>query len=154
MSNFNKERVLALVDDVELVSADGSGPFGWVYFIICVDVERCKIGFTKSDVDRRLKGLQTGSSSELIMLAKHPGTPDTERKLHEMFTANRIRGEWFEITDELRAYMIQTVWAMSEFSLKQGRKLEPWMYVGVKFILDKLGTISEELADLLEAEPA
>ena len=149
--SFDKEELLALIDEVDLVSCDGPGPIGWVYFIVCTDAPRCKIGFTKSAPEKRLKNLQTGSASELALIAVHPGTPDTERRLHEKFSASCIRGEWFEITNELRAYLVQTVWAMTEFSLRNGWKPTQWMLQGTASTLDSLGAISEGLAEALES---
>ena len=154
MSGFDKERVLALIDDVELVHCDGRGPQGWVYFIVCNDTGRCKIGFTKGNPAKRLKNLQTGSPGELSLVLMQPGTPDTEARLHEKFADSNVRGEWFEITDELRAYMVAALWAMAEITLRNGRKLEPWMAIGLKHTIENLECISESLSDLLEADPA
>ena len=151
--NIDKERLLKLIDEAELVQIDhGDGPKGWVYFIICADLPRCKIGFTKGGVHKRLKNLQTGSSSELIMLAAHPGTPKTERLLHERFAEHSIHGEWFELTDEIRAYMINTLWAMSEIAVKMGGKLSPWMAAGVLLTAEQLGFCSEGLLEAMGVE--
>jgi len=150
--SFDPEEVRNFIDTTRLVDVGGGGPIGWVYFVICMDAERCKIGFTKGDVEKRLKNLQTGSASELIMIAKHPGTTETERRLHEKFAANRLHGEWFELTNELRAYMVVTLWAMSEINLLHGRKLEPWMAAGLDLTIEKLGCISESLERLLDEE--
>jgi hypothetical protein len=150
---MNKEKILEEIDRIELVSCDGRGPVGWVYFVVCPDTGRCKIGFTKGKVEKRIASLQTGSASRLSLVAMHPGTPDTERRLHDKFEANRLHGEWFGISDGLRAYLVVTVWAMTEFTLKEGRKLAPWMVSGVESALDSLHTISQELADILEADP-
>lgn len=147
--SFDPENVCNLIDHVELVTTSGGGPIGWVYFIICMDAERCKIGFTKGDVYKRLKSLQTGSSSELILVAKHPGTPETERAVHDKFAHLRLRGEWFELTDELRAYMVSALWTMSEITLRAGRKLEPWMTAGVLLTTEKLGCISVGLDEAM-----
>jgi hypothetical protein len=149
--NYDKERLLQLIDDVDLIPVDAtSGPLGWVYFVICSDLHRCKIGFTKGDVSKRIKSLQTGSAGELVLLAKHPGTPATERQLHEKFAADHIHGEWFELTDELRAYLIRTLWVMTEFSIRNQHPLEAWMIAGVKLTIDNLGCCSEGLAEALD----
>lgn len=147
--SFDKDRLLDLIDRVEIVTTTGPGEMGWVYFIVCIDAPRCKIGFTKGCAQRRLKSLQTGSASELALVAMHPGTTDTERLLHEKFADSRLRGEWFEITDELRAYLVVTTWSMLEYSLRYGRKPEPWMIEGTIATLENLDTISEELAEAL-----
>ncbi len=139
------------VHAVQLETAHGRGPVGWVYFIVCIDSGRCKIGFTKHNVAKRLKTLQTGSSGELTLLAKHPGSIDTERALHERFAMDRIKGEWFHVSDDLRAYMVATVLAMSEFTITQGSKLEPWMTVGMRMALERMSSWPESLLDALEA---
>lgn len=154
MSGFDKERVLALLEEVELVPCDGRGTVGWVYFIVCTDTYRCKIGFTAKDPAKRLKNLQTGSPGELALVLTHPGTQDTEAALHKKFEASCVRGEWFDLTDELRAYMVAALWVMSEATLKSGRGLEPWMAAGLKHALEHLECMPESLAELLEAEPA
>ena len=148
--SFDPERVVRLIDEVELVDAGGHGPVGWVYFIAAIDTTRCKIGFTKGDPQKRLASLQTGSANELVIVAQQPGTPETERRLHEKFSAHRIHGEWFTVTDELRAYMVAVLWAMSEIALRAGRHLEPWMSAGLLLTGRKLGCISESLNELLE----
>lgn len=155
MSGYpGKERLLKLIEEVELVPALGKGPLGWVYFLACHETGRIKIGFTKGDPIERLKNLQTGCSTELALIAQHPGTPETERRLHERFKDCRLHREWFQITDELRAYIIDALWAMSEFTLRQGQKLAPWMMVGLDYSLDRLEALPESLAELLEAERA
>lgn len=153
MSEFDKDAVLAEIDKVKLAQGGGRGPSGWVYFIMCPETQRCKIGFTKGDAQKRLSSLQTGSASELSLVAMHPGTIETERALHEKFAASRLHGEWFELTNELRAYLTVTLWAMSEITLKQGRKLEPWMSIGLSISLESLETMSESLMELLERDP-
>jgi hypothetical protein len=149
-NGFNKDRVLEEIDKVELVPSDGHGESGWVYFVVCPETARCKIGFTKGKVQKRIASLQTGSPSELVLIAMQPGTLETERKLHVRFADSRLHGEWFRLTDQLRAYLIVTVWAMSTATLSNGGKLEPWMHLGIQATLDSLDTISEELAELLE----
>jgi hypothetical protein len=138
------------VHAVELEANYGRGPVGWVYFIVCIDSGRCKIGFTKHDVEKRIKSLQTGSASELTLIAKHPGSIDTERALHERFAMDRIQGEWFNVSDELRAYIVATVLAMSELTITHGKRLEPWMIIGMKMALERMSSWPESLLDALE----
>lgn len=154
MSGFNKDRVLALLNEVELFTCEGRGPNGWVYFIMCADTHRCKIGFTKGDPQKRLKSLQTGCPGELSVVVRHPGTSETEARLHRKFAASKIRGEWFDLTDELRAYMISALWAMCEIAIRDGRRLEPWMQVGLEYSIQELGVLPESLGEALEMDPA
>lgn len=150
VSMSDKDNLLRLIDEVELVQCDDRGKVGWIYFIVCSDTGRCKIGFTAGEVKKRLKALQTGSPSELAITVMHPGTPDTERRLHEKFAPWRLHGEWFRLSDELRAYMTVVLWSMSEIALSQGRKLEPWMSIGLEVAMDHLEVMPDSLIALLE----
>jgi hypothetical protein len=78
---------------------DASGPF--IYF---VESEHglVKIGFSVS-LRERFKKLQTCSSLPLKLLGLRRGTIEGERQLHKRFAAQRVRGEWFAATDEIRA---------------------------------------------------
>lgn len=123
---------------------------GWVYFIACSETKRCKIGYTRSDVNRRMKGLQTGAAGELCMIAKHPGTPETERAIHARFADQRLHGEWFEMSEELFAYICLTVWNMASIWVKQGAEPEPWMITGLAMIRETVGApLPPELEALL-----
>lgn len=120
---------------------------GWVYFIACKETQRCKIGFTKGDVEKRLKNLQTGAAGELRLIAMQPGTPDTERALHERFAEQRLHGEWFETNEAMFAYMCAVVWTMAGIYSKQGVKPPLWMVAGLHMLREMWG----ELPDHLEA---
>lgn len=150
---IGSDAFLRLIDEVDLVQCEG-GQFGWVYFVVCVDLGRCKIGFTSGKVEKRIKSLQTGSPSQLVLLVAHPGSTESERALHERFASSRVVGEWFDITPELRAYMVAALWAVSEFTLKQGQRLTPWMAAGLSHWLSTCSVLPESLVELLEADPA
>jgi len=79
---------------------------GWVYFILGEDTGRCKIGHAR-DVERRLRGFQTGSSEELTIYGVIPAVNPfaMEKAIHKRFAELRIRGEWFTITDELIGFV-------------------------------------------------
>lgn len=153
MSVVDKQKLISLIEQTKLEAADGRGPNGCVYFIVCTDAPQCKIGFTTGDIAKRLKALQTGSANELAIMCAHPGTPDTERRLHERFAESRIRGEWFDITDEIRAYIVVTVWAMLDISLRQGQRPPQWTVDATQVILDSLGCLPEGLAKAFESVP-
>lgn len=82
----------------------------FVYFIACGDRGAIKVGVA-TDVTRRVAELQTGSADELILLAYTPGGFALESGIHDQFSADRIRGEWFRDTPELRAYIAKLVGA-------------------------------------------
>lgn len=74
---------------------------GKVYLLNAWGTERYKIGVTKSDVEKRLKQLQTGSSDELVIVKTFES--DNYRKiegwLHRKYKSKQVSGEWFELED-------------------------------------------------------
>lgn len=56
------------------------------------DITRIKIGKT-SDLDQRLRQLQTSCADRLVLLGWIEG--DHESVLHDLFAADRCSGEWF-----------------------------------------------------------
>ena len=76
---------------------------GYVYLIGEMDNKgRYKIGSTKAkDVNKRLKQLQTGNSSELLIKesyeTEHPFK--LEKMLHNHFKSSNLIGEWFELSE-------------------------------------------------------
>lgn len=80
---------------------------GFVYFITttaAIDpgraVEAVKIGYTGGDPYGRLKSLQTGCPTPLVLTGYYEGAPDDERELHRRFASARITGEWFNLEDD------------------------------------------------------
>lgn len=83
---------------------------GYVYLIGEIGKEgRYKIGSTKAkDVNKRLKQLQTGNSSELFIKesyeTEHPFK--LEKMLHNHFKSSNLIGEWFELSEsDTEAFM-------------------------------------------------
>ena len=76
---------------------------GYIYLIGEKDNPgKFKIGSTKAkDVNKRLKQLQTGNSSELFIKesyeTKHPFK--LEKMLHNHFKSSNLIGEWFELSE-------------------------------------------------------
>ena len=76
---------------------------GYVYLIGEIDkVGKYKIGSTRAkDVNKRLKQLQTGNSSELFIKesyeTEHPFK--LEKMLHNHFKSSNLIGEWFELSE-------------------------------------------------------
>ena len=76
---------------------------GYVYLIGEIGKEgRYKIGSTKAkNVNKRLKQLQTGNSSELFIKesyeTEHPFK--LEKMLHNYFKSSNLIGEWFELSE-------------------------------------------------------
>lgn len=78
---------------------------GWVYFIQAADTRDIKIGFTTRDVESRVREMQTGHPSELLILAKTRGSVSLERELHQKFEKHSGRGEWFTPHPDLMSYI-------------------------------------------------
>lgn len=76
----------------------------YVYVIGTYPIEignHVKIGVAKSP-SSRLQALQCGSPNELRVLGLlWDAGADTERYFHSKFSVYRVRGEWFELQDDL-----------------------------------------------------
>jgi hypothetical protein len=71
-----------------------------VYLITAREVNRVKIGCAYNP-HQRLERLQTMSPCLLVLEAVLKGSHAEERAIHKLFDDERVRGEWFEITDEI-----------------------------------------------------
>ncbi len=75
-----------------------------VYLISCGEGEskKFKIGYTKNDVERRLKQLKTGNSEELVVEKVYQTKWGTkiESILHRNFRHCKISGEWFNLSQQ------------------------------------------------------
>lgn len=76
-----------------------------IYFI--TNGESIKIGYTKSNIERRLKQLQTSCPQKLFILGWIDGDKEKEKELHIKFSNSRIRsnGEWFRPTHDILEYI-------------------------------------------------
>lgn len=76
-----------------------------IYFI--TDSNYIKIGYTKNDVKKRLKQLQTSNPNRLFLLGYIDGDKKREKELHKKFFSSiaRINGEWFSPTQDLLDYI-------------------------------------------------
>ena len=76
---------------------------GFVYLIGEENEEnKYKIGSTKcSDVNKRLKQLQTGNSNQLFIKEYYETSKPfkLETMLHNRYKDNNVIGEWFELTE-------------------------------------------------------
>lgn len=76
-------------DVVYIVQADDGGP--------------AKIGHsTYGSMERRLKMLQVGNHKQLVVRALFDGGTWLEYALHEFFVADRLLGEWFDVSPRMR----------------------------------------------------
>jgi hypothetical protein len=74
---------------------------GYIYFIACLPMSACKIGFTSGPARKRLAAMQTGCPAPLKLYATVPGTIAEERLLHQAFRPLHIHGEWFRFEAKL-----------------------------------------------------
>jgi hypothetical protein len=73
-----------------------------VYFVQRTTDGAVKIG-TSVDPRARLMALRTASADELVLVAVTSGGHKLERQLHLRFSIQRLNGEWFRPSDELRS---------------------------------------------------
>lgn len=76
-----------------------------IYFI--TDITYIKIGYTKNDIKKRLKQLQTSNAKKLYLLGWMEGTMEDEKRLHTLFGKYKVRynGEWFEPDESLLTFI-------------------------------------------------
>lgn len=86
-----------------------------IYFIQDALTCRIKIGYTDGDPRERLKALQVGNPSALVLLASTVGDKTEEHRLHELFAHVRERGEWFRPIPELIVYLLG-LWDLQSYS--------------------------------------
>jgi hypothetical protein len=81
---------------------------GWVYFVQAEGGGPVKIGYTEGEPEKRVTALQTASPVRLHLVTYTVGDRAKEREIHNMFSRNRLNGEWFsddaEGLSELIAY--------------------------------------------------
>ena len=72
-----------------------------VYLVGNKPERKYKIGVT-TDINQRLRGLSTASpiKIELITVWFYEGYRKLEKYLHTQFHANRLNGEWFQLSEE------------------------------------------------------
>lgn len=75
-----------------------------VYFIYNSFTNRVKIG-TSIDEYERVSTLENQSGVKLELLKTIKGSYTKENEIHKKFKHLRIKGEWFEYTDELKKYI-------------------------------------------------
>lgn len=117
---------------------------GTVYYIGCPETLRIKIGFTRGNPYSRLDTLQTGSPTQLTMIAMHSDDMETERDLHAKFADYRLHGEWFLMSEEIFAHLGMIVWLQARQSIALGEPLERWVKVGLS-ALNEYGDLPADL---------
>ena len=95
-------QIYTVEDILEMEFTDEGG--GHVYFIQQGEDGPIKIGFS-TDVEGRLKSLQTATPYPLVLLGVMEGNITTEARLHGLFQFCRLSGEWFEPRDVLLQFI-------------------------------------------------
>jgi len=72
---------------------------GYIYLVHAIGTNLYKIGFAINPA-KRIKDLSTASPFALKMLASREGSGTMEQQMHRCLKEYRVRGEWFEFTDE------------------------------------------------------
>jgi hypothetical protein len=85
--------------------ADAGKKIGYIYFLLSEKTGAVKIGFTRGTIEKRLKNTSAWSPYDYDVLKIIDGTMIEERALHKMFVADKIRGEWFHYSDELKKFI-------------------------------------------------
>jgi hypothetical protein len=79
-------------------------PMSQVYFIQIGQSGPIKIGIS-SNVGQRFTDLSVACPWDLRLLCTKYGTEKDERRLHQRFAADRMRGEWFRPSARLLAFI-------------------------------------------------
>lgn len=80
---------------------------GTVYFLQVGHDGPIKIGYTKVNVEYRVRAIQKGSPHILRWIGAFPGTRDDEKNAHRLLENSSLRGEWFYPTKEVLAFVQQ-----------------------------------------------
>lgn len=73
-------------------------------YLICAEIDGeklYKIGFTKRDINIRLKEFKTGNAADLYLVDSFKSKWGTtiEASLHKSFKDKKISGEWFKLEE-------------------------------------------------------
>ena len=88
------------------------GGEGYIYIAKAGISNHYKIGFTaNSDIDKRISAHQTSSPERLDRIGSFPvSSIKTEKTIHKKFSHKKVRGEWFELSDEEVKDLLSSEW--------------------------------------------
>lgn len=77
-----------------------------VYFFRCTNCcDLVKIGYSRDYLRRRVQIEQLPVGHVLNILGTHVGNRADEARVHALFAADRVEGEWFRCSDAMLAYI-------------------------------------------------
>ena len=113
---------------------------GTIYLLQAVGTSRYKIGYA-TNVEKRIKVLQTASPFPLWCIKAVPGTLKDEALLHSMYRSQRVCGEWFEFR------VLTTIWAAMDLLQMNDLACNP--SAAQPIVKDSDGTLLDLACDFL-----
>lgn len=80
-----------------------------IYFVQQGKSGPIKIGYTKSNIDKRIEQLQTGCAYKLTLLGTIDGDKEQENLIQHFFHGHRMYGEWFAPAPPLLDYIFSLI---------------------------------------------
>lgn len=73
-------------------------------YLVCAEIgeeKMYKIGYTRRDVEKRVKELKTGNAADFYIVDSFQSKWGTkiEASLHRMFQQKKVNGEWFDLDE-------------------------------------------------------
>lgn len=110
----DKNQVM-IIDSDYYIDADGiaglfarsrvtTGP-GQIYFAISEEGGFVKIGYSRSPENRKYAIIANQPYPDLTVIGAIPGTPTTEKAIHNDLAPHRRNGEWYHLNDQTRKYI-------------------------------------------------
>ncbi len=109
--NFKKKNIIDYVKKYKKPTKEKKmQDWGICYIIQCVETERVKIGWTNDEKTwhRRQIDFKMMSPTRLDTLILLKGGRQTEMILHMSFAEDRLHGEWFEFSDDIKKFIKET----------------------------------------------
>lgn len=100
-------------------------PMGMIVYFM-YSAGRVKIGFSNGLRGRHLQMKSSGPFPPVVVLVVK-GTEESERQLHVRFTAERLHGEWFQLSSKLRSFLTYRLCPIGRASLQKA-EAEFWDY--------------------------
>lgn len=76
-----------------------------IYFLLSKDTNRVKIGFS-TNLSTRIKDLVLMNGTDLELIAYKIGNQTDEAELHRLFIKDRLYGEWFNYSKNIKQYIL------------------------------------------------